>query len=269
MYKRRYDDDYACMSDAYYEDFSQSDTCDCCLDASCKPYPSYGITGPMGPRGPKGDQGPRGLQGIQGKEGLQGLRGPQGNTGPQGVPGLQGPAGATGPRGIQGMQGATGEQGERGVAGPMGSTGPTGPAGKDAAPIMYAAAAMTSYLEKNVCPGDALMFDSANLPSGFEIREDYKHLVVLQEGTYIIDYGCFVQQAGCMGDAIAVEINNEAILDESRIPIVCDHTFVKGCVLVHLNPNDTLCLIADTHENVMVCNMDNCVNAYLTIHQIN
>lgn len=286
--KTMYNEDETMM---FNEETTRCDACDrdCNCDCNngcncdCKytydtPRPTSthcGITGPMGPRGPKGTQGPRGLQGPQGKEGLQGLRGPQGITGPQGVPGMQGPTGATGIQGIQGpagTRGATGVAGTNGVNGLPGATGamgPTGPAGRDAQAITYAAASMTSFTDKELCPGSSLMFDAANLQSGFQMSDDYRSLIAMCSGTYVIEFGCFISQDVCLGDTIALEINNEAILDESRMPILCGNTFVTGCVLVHLNTNDSLRFIADSQSMLQICNIQNSVNAYLVIRQIN
>lgn len=279
MYQNRFDQPYDC--DEYEQDMTCendcfentcSNECDCCRP---EPYPPFGVTGPtgpMGPRGARGQQGPRGLQGQQGKEGLQGLRGPQGVTGPQGVPGIQGPTGSTGPQGMQGLRGITGAMGMTGLPGPVGATGATGPAGRDgqSAPIKtYGAASMISYTDKTLCPQDALVFDIANIQSGFTIADDYQSLRAEQMGTYIIQFAVLVSNEPCPGDAIALEINHTLLVEESRMPVLFDHMFVTGCVIVHMDAGDTIRMVSDGSEVFEVCSCNNTVNAYLVIRQIN
>ena len=232
------------------------------------PQPGMGPTGPMGPRGPRGPQGPRGLQGQQGREGLQGIRGPQGVTGPQGVPGIQGPTGPTGPQGIQGVMGNTGATGVTGATGPMGPQGNTGPAGESAPIIHYASASLTSFTPKSLCPQDALVFDCGNVSDGFTISNDYTSLSAQQEGTYIAEYGVLISSSVCDGDAFALEINNEELLEESRMPLVCENQFVRGCVMLELHPNNSIRLVSDCYNTIESCSNHHTVNAYLIIYQI-
>lgn len=232
------------------------------------PQPGMGPTGPMGPRGPRGPQGPSGLQGQQGREGLQGIRGPQGVTGPQGVPGIQGPTGPTGPQGIQGVMGNTGATGVTGATGPMGPQGNTGPAGESAPIIHYASASLTSFTPKSLCPQDALVFDCGNVSDGFTISNDYTSLIAQQEGTYIAEYGVLISSSVCDGDAFALEINNEELLEESRMPLVCENQFVRGCVMLELHPNNSIRLVSDCHNTIESCSNHHTVNAYLIIYQI-
>lgn len=232
------------------------------------PQPGVGPTGPMGPRGPRGPQGPRGLQGQQGREGLQGIRGPQGVTGAQGVPGIQGPTGPTGPQGMQGPIGNTGVTGATGATGAQGPQGNTGPAGESAPIISYASASLTSYTSKVLCPQDPLVFDCGNIQSGFTISPDYTSLIVQQKGTYIAEFGFLVSKGVCEGDAIALEINNEELIEESRMPVLCEENFVRGCVMLELEPNNTLRMVSDCHNEIESYSCNHTVNAYLIIYQI-
>lgn len=233
-----------------------------------RPQPSCGITGPMGPRGPRGPQGPRGLQGSQGREGLQGPRGPQGNTGAQGVPGPQGPTGipgmpgATGPQGIPGATGATGPQGPQGVQ------GATGPAGESAPLLQYASACMHSYTPKRFCGQDAYVFDAGTIQRGFQISDDYQSLIAAQQGCYVVEYGALISSRPCEGDALALELNRSMVVEASRMPILCDNSFVKGCAVVTLNQGDSIRMVLDGEQCLESCSCNNTVNAYLIIYQI-
>ena len=279
MFKNQYDDyevdeydETACDVQAYgddsvYEDDSYECTscgCGCSNDRPSIPYPNC-VTGPMGPRGPKGNQGPRGLQGPQGKEGLQGLRGPQGVSGPQGIPGIQGPMGPTGMPGLQGQRGATGSAGPRGIQGP---TGVTGPAGKDGTMVTLAAASLTAYDNQEICPGSAVIFDAVNILSGFVVDEEQQCLTAQQDGDYIATFGMLVH-ASCMGDAIALEFNHMEILDETRMPVLCDQSFIQGSAILRLRAGECIRLINDSPQTSQLCDRNHTVNAYLVIQQIN
>lgn len=277
MFKNQYDE-YECedyevqdgMEEAIYEDVNCDGSpcgCGCSCEQSTIPYPicEPGPTGPMGPRGPRGNQGPRGLQGPQGKEGLQGLRGPQGVSGPQGIPGIQGPTGPTGVQGLQGPRGITGATGARGM---QGVTGPTGPAGKDGSTNTFGAASLTSFRDKDICPGAAVMFDVSNVQSGFIIDDNYKCITVEKEGTYMVTFGALVHTMPCIGDAIALEVNCEMIVEETRIPILCDQTFVQGNAILHLQAGERIRMINDSSQDIELCDFNHTVNAYLCIYQI-
>ena len=276
MYQKRYDYDYDCnydeCSDDYTKDYPYTCDCDCGCGKPKPPKPEncyVGPTGPMGPRGQRGPQGPRGLQGQQGREGLQGLRGPQGVTGAQGVPGIQGPTGATGPQGLQGPRGYTGNTGATGATGPTGPRGDTGPAGQSAPIIQYASASLTSYTCKQLCPQDVFTFDVGNIQSGVIIAEDYQSLEVSQPGTYVIQFGCLAASTPCQGDAIALELNSSMVIEESRMPVLCESSFVSGCIILNLKAGDTIRMVSDCAEVLDVCSCNNTVNAYLTLYQIN
>lgn len=277
MFKNQYDEfereDYEvqdCVEEEVFEDVDYGYTkhcCGCSCETPAMPYPTCepGPTGPMGPRGPRGNQGPRGLQGPQGKEGLQGLRGPQGVSGPQGVPGIQGPTGPTGVQGLQGQRGVTGATGARGTEGPI---GPTGPAGKDGSTLTFAAASLTSFRDKELCPGAAVTFDVSNIQSGIIIDEHYQTITVEKEGSYMVMFGTLVHAMPCLGDSIALELNNTMIIEETRMPILCDETFVQGCSILHLRAGEHIRLINDSSQLIALCDFNHTVNAYLLIYQI-
>ena len=247
--------------------------CDCGCDYNCECCHEVcvGPTGPMGPQGPqgaRGAQGPRGLQGQQGREGLQGPRGAQGVTGAQGEPGIQGPTGPAGPRGFQGERGIAGATGATGLQGPQGPQGNTGPAGRDAPVLQFASASLQSYTTKELCPQQALVFDISNIQSGFTVSEDYTSLCVAHQGTYVIQFGCYVGDSGCMGDAIAIELNNHMLIEESRMPVIpC--SFVSGTTILTLHANDRVRLVCDSEQALSICSCNNTIDAYLVIYQIN
>ena len=274
--ERAYDGFQIMNDNAYDYDYNQGSACDCDCDCDCnrpprppRPYPGIGPTGPMGPRGPRGPQGPRGLQGSQGREGLQGLRGPQGNTGPQGVPGVQGPTGSTGPQGMPGERGVTGARGATGAQGPQGPQGATGPAGESAPVIQFASVSMQSYTDKQFCAQEAFVFDIGSIQSGFTISDDYRSVIAGHAGTYVVQFGCLPASQPCEGDAVALELNNTMIIEESRIPMLCEGSFVNGTCIVELGEGDSLCMVSDTAQGVNVCSSNNTVNAYLIVYQIN
>ena len=72
----------------------------------------------------------------------------------------------------------------------------------------------------------------------------------------------------CDGDAFALEINNEELLEESRMPLVCENQFVRGCVMLELHPNNSIRLVSDCHNTIESCSNHHTVNAYLIIYQI-
>ena len=259
----------------YYDcDGDGGSACDCGCGCNRpprppRPYPGIGPTGPMGPRGPRGPQGPRGLQGPQGREGLQGLRGPQGNTGPQGVAGVQGPTGSTGPQGMPGEPGATGARGATGAQGPQGPQGATGPAGESAPLVQFASVSLQSFTDKQFCAQDAFVFDVGSIQSGFTISDDYQSVIAGHAGTYVVQFGCLLASQPCEGDAVALELNSSMIIEESRIPMLCEGSFVQGSCIVELGEGDSLRMVSDTAQGVNVCSFNNTVNAYLIVYQIN
>lgn len=271
MFQNQYDDDFN------YDDCNHQiplEECCECLNENCEEFYEpcncqcdccVGPTGPTGMQGPRGAQGPRGLQGQQGREGIAGVRGPQGNTGPQGEPGIQG---ATGPMGPRGATGATGSCGPAGCQGPQGPQGNTGPAGQDAPNVQFASASLQSFTNKEVCPGEAITFDISNIQSGFIVSDDYQSLCAAHQGTYVVQYGCMIESEHCIGNAIALEINETMILEESRMPIM-EHCFVSGTCIVTMHSQDRIRLIADSNEPLEICSMNNIINAYLVIYQIN
>lgn len=266
---------HAMYQDRYEYDCGY-DECDCGQDCECghechqdhypQPQCCAGPAGPMGPRGPRGPQGPRGLQGPQGKEGMPGPRGPQGVTGPQGSPGIQGIAGPTGAQGMQGPRGTTGATGAQGPQGPMGATGP---AGESAVLPQFASGSLYSYTGKQVCSQSAVIFDVSNIQSGVSVSNDYQSLIIHQPGTYVVEFGMMICNVPCDGDSVALEINHEMLIEESRMPAVCENTFVTGVCILTLNACDELSLVADSEGCFDLCCLNNTVNAYLVAHQIN
>ncbi len=228
-----------------------------------------GATGPMGPRGQRGAQGPRGIQGPQGREGLQGLRGPQGVTGVQGPAGEQGEIGPVGPQGEQGERGVSGPCGPIGPTGMQGATGATGPAGEAAPGYPHASASLYSYTDKQFCSQEGFVFDIGTVPYGFTISDDYQSVITIQAGTYIVNFGCMVSSAPCYGDAVCLELNHSITIEESRIPLQQAGIFTQGTALLELNKGDCLRMVSDSDEGVNVCSVNNNVNAYLIIYQIN
>lgn len=240
--------------------------CDCGCGCCCNSY--VGPTGPQGPQGPRGAQGPRGLQGQQGREGLQGVKGAQGITGVQGEPGIQGATGPMGPRGLQGEMGPRGATGSTGLQGPQGQQGNTGPAGQDAPILQFASASLQSYTSKELCPQQALVFDISNIQSGFTVTSDYTSLCAAHQGTYVIQFGCYISDNACRGDAIALEINQHKIIEESRMPVI-GQTFVSGTVILALHANDCIRIVSDSSQAINICSCNETIDAYLVIYQIN
>lgn len=228
-----------------------------------------GATGPMGPRGQRGAQGPRGLQGPQGREGLQGLRGPQGVTGVQGVAGEQGETGPVGPQGEQGERGITGPCGPIGPTGVAGATGATGPAGEAAPGYPHASVSLHSYTDKQFCSQEGFVFDIGTIPYGFTISDDYQSVITAQEGTYLVQFGCMISSAPSYGDAVCLELNHSMTIEESRMPMQQVGTFTQGTVLLELDAGDCLRMVSDSNEGINVCSVNNNVNAYLIVYQIN
>ncbi len=228
-----------------------------------------GATGPMGPRGQRGAQGPRGLQGPQGREGLQGLRGPQGVTGVQGVVGEQGETGPVGPQGEQGERGLTGPCGPIGPTGVAGATGATGPAGEAAPGYPHASVSLHSYTDKQFCSQEGFVFDIGTIPYGFTISDDYQSVITAQEGTYLVQFGCMISSAPSYGDAVCLELNHSMTIEESRMPMQQVGTFTQGTVLLELDAGDCLRMVSDSNEGINVCSVNNNVNAYLIVYQIN
>lgn len=228
-----------------------------------------GATGPMGPRGQRGAQGPRGLQGPQGREGLQGLRGPQGVTGVQGVVGEQGETGPVGPQGEQGERGITGPCGPIGPTGVAGATGATGPAGEAAPGYPHASVSLHSYTDKQFCSQEGFVFDIGTIPYGFTISDDYQSVITVQEGTYLVQFGCMISSAPSYGDAVCLELNHSMTIEESRMPMQQVGTFTQGTVLLELDAGDCLRMVSDSNEGINVCSVNNNVNAYLIVYQIN
>lgn len=266
MYQNRYEYDCGCEECCdcgcdYGNDFNDDFDCEYqqdCTQSTC--------VGPMGPRGARGPQGPRGLQGQQGREGLQGPRGPQGVTGPQGAPGMQGIPGPTGPMGLQGPRGLTGATGAQGPQGPMGATGP---AGESAIIPQFASGALYSYSGKETCSQSSLAFDVSNINSGLGVSNDYRDLIIRQPGTYVIQYGMLIENTPCHGDSIALELNHSMLIEESRMPVICENSFVSGVCILTLNEGDEIGLIADSQNCFTLCCRNNTINAYLVAYQIN
>lgn len=263
MYQERYE------YDGGYEECNCDCDCECgCCEDGCSSQNDgcIGPAGPMGPRGPRGPQGPRGLQGSQGKEGIQGPRGPQGVTGPQGSPGIQGIAGPTGPQGLQGEKGSTGAIGAQGPQGPRGATGPAG----ESSPIpQFASGALYSYACKQLEAQTALQFDISSIQCGVRVSENYKSLIITQPGTYMVEFGMLSSSIPCHGDSIALELNHTMLIEESRMPVLCEHTFVTGVVILALQADDELSLVADCANCFDISCSNNTINAYVVIHQIN
>lgn len=280
MYQNQYEYEYG------YEDSDQEfceecgecgrDDCACGCDCKrscskpeceCKCY--VGPTGPEGLMGPKGSQGPRGIQGQQGREGLPGVRGPQGATGAQGVPGIQGATGSPGPHGLQGPRGHVGATGVMGPQGPQGPQGRTGPAGQDAPILQFASVSLQSFTSKSLCPQDNLTFDVSNIQCGFTISDDYRTVRAMHQGTYVVEFGCLVSSRPCAGDAIALELNNSMVIEESRMAVLCADTYVTGRIIITLQADETLGLVSDCAEAIDICGINNTINAYLIVYQIN
>ncbi|MEF9966915.1 MAG: collagen-like protein [Longicatena sp.] len=213
--------------------------------------------------GPRGLQGPRGIQGQQGREGLQGLRGEQGNDGLQGVPGMQGERGLRGIRGERGQQGRKGDTGSQGVQGPRGERGPA------SLEKQYASAMMQSYRDAEVCPQEAIVFDVSSIQCGFKVSEDYQSLIVLKQGTYVIDFSFLVNDKPCNGDSFVLELNCATFIEESRMPVLCKQTFVNGRIIMELQAEDSIRLVSDCAQGMKLCNMNHTINACLIMFQIN
>ena len=73
----------------------------------------------------------------------------------------------------------------------------------------------------------------------------------------------------CEGDAVALELNSSMIIEESRLPMLCEGSFVQGSCIVELGEGDSLRMVSDTSQGVNVCSFNNTVNAYLIVYQIN
>lgn len=274
MYRNRYN--YNGFESSLLDDEISQDSsfdCDCDKQRNGWHCPNVetvvGATGPMGPRGQRGAQGPRGLQGPQGREGLQGLRGPQGVTGPQGVAGEQGETGPVGPQGEQGERGLMGPCGPIGPTGVAGATGATGPAGEAAPGYPHASVSLHSYTDKQFCAQEGFVFDIGTIPYGFTITDDYQSVIASQAGTYIARFGCMISSTPCYGDAVCLELNHTMTIEESRMPMLQEGTFTQGSVLLELDAGDCLRMISDSNEGVNVCSVNNNVNAYLIVYQIN
>lgn len=269
MFQNQYEADLdvnECHRDGMNEHACQcGQGCHCCGCDCCDEEGSIGPMGPQGMQSPRGAQGPRGLQGQQGREGLQGIRGPQGVTGQQGEPGIQGASGPVGPRGLQGNTGVTGAIGAQG---PQGVQGNIGPAGQDAVTIQFASASLQSFTSKEVCPQEAIVFDRSDIQKGFSVSKDYTSLCAQQQGTYVIQFGCYIDNDTCRGDAIAIELNNMKMLEESRMPAI-GHSFVSGSLILTLRANDIVRIVSESQEGLELCSMNHTINAYLIIYQIN
>lgn len=272
MFQNQYEADLdvnECHHDGMNEHACQcGQGCHCCGCDCCDEEGSIGPMEPQGIQGPRGAQGPRGLQGQQGREGLQGIRGPQGVTGQQGEPGIQGASGPVGPRGLQGNTGVTGVTGAIGAQGPQGVQGNIGPAGQDAVTIQFASASLQSFTSKEVCPQKAIVFDRSDIQKGFSVSKDYTSLCAQQQGTYVIQFGCYIDNDTCRGDAIAIELNNMKMLEESRMPAI-GHSFVSGSLILTLRANDIVRIVSESQEGLELCSMNHTINAYLIIYQIN
>ena len=257
MFQRNeYDEDYPYAEFDEQEDYMAEEAlccdeepCEACLKRCCV------VSGPRGP------QGPRGIQGVQGKEGLQGPRGAQGNTGAQGEMGKQGPTGATGPRG------ATGATGPMGCTGPRGATGPCGEAGEDVRSVRFAAATLQSFACKEISAGEAVTFDMGNMLSGIKISDDFRTLMVEETGLYVIQYGAFVSGNVNGRGALAIEINHEQVLEQSRMAIV-GGIYTSGSIVLELAEHDCISLVADGCGCIELCCGGQSVNAYLNVYQM-
>lgn len=211
--------------------------------------------------GYRGPQGPRGLQGPQGKEGLQGPRGAQGPAGPQGVPGVQGERGPCGPKGEKGDCGPMGPQG------PKGERGPAGPAGADAQLPSFASGSLVSMHEQETQPGCAFQFDYGSANCKIEIDEDYTAFKIMQEGLYLIDYAWLQTQCGDGRSFIAIEKNGE-VVEESRLSLLCENTWINGQVLLELKCGDEITFVNSGCTPIYSCAYGNSVNIRFLIHQI-
>lgn len=236
MFQRNeYDEDYPFAEFDEQEDCMAEEAlccdeepCEDCLKRCCV------VSGPRGP------QGPRGIQGVQGKEGLQGPRGAQGNTGAQGEMGKQGPTGAT---------------------------GPCGEAGEDVRSVRFAAATLQSFACKEISAGEAVTFDMGNMLSGIKISDDFRTLMVEETGLYVIQYGAFVSGNVNGRGALAIEINHEQVLEQSRMAIV-GGIYTSGSIVLELAEHDCISLVADGCGCIELCCGGQSVNAYLNVYQM-
>ena len=85
----------------------------------------------------------------------------------------------------------------------------------------------------------------------------------------MVQFGCLLASQPCEGDAVALELNSAMIIEESRIPMLCEGSFVQGSCIVELGEGDSLRMVSDTAHGVNVCSFNNTVNAYLIVYQIN
>ena len=126
-----------------------------------------------------------------------------------------------------------------------------------------------SFTDKQFCAQDAFVFDVGTIQSGFTISEDYQSVIVGHAGTYVVQFGCLLASQPCEGDAVALELNSSMIIEESRLPMLCEGSFVQGSCIVELGEGDSLRMVSDTSQGVNVCSFNNTVNAYLIVYQIN
>lgn len=171
-----------------------------------------------------------------------------------------------GPMGLQGPRGLTGATGAQG---PQGVMGATGPAGESAVMPQFASGALYSYSGKEACSQAPVAFDVSNINYGLGVSNDFQSLIIHQPGTYVVQYGMLIGNAPCDGDSIALELNHSMLIEESRMPAICENTLVSGVCILTLNEGDELGLLADSQNCITLCCRNNTVNAYLVAYQIN
>ena len=220
----------------------------------------HGIPGPMGPQGLQGAIGPQGVQGGIGLQGVQGVIGPQGGQGDQGVIGPQGLQGLVG---LTGTAGATGETGATGATGATGETGATGATGSTGV-LSYAFVSLDQIdtsLPVGASGGIAypVPFNTTGPRSDdIEYDADTGTFTVQTAGVYTLQYDvrAFVNINGGQNpsppiDEFVVTVyQNGGSLPMSVVKGMATTDTLRsivdasGQLIVNLNANDTLCLMA-------------------------
>jgi hypothetical protein len=133
----------------------------------------------------------------------------------------------------------------------------------------FASGALYSYSGKEACSQAPVAFDVSNINYGLGVSNDFQSLIIHQPGTYVVQYGMLIGNAPCDGDSIALELNHSMLIEESRMPAICENTLVSGVCILTLNEGDELGLLADSQNCITLCCRNNTVNAYLVAYQIN
>lgn len=248
--------------------------------------PCGSVIGPTGPAGMMGPTGPAGAVGPTGPTGAAGAVGPTGPTGAAGAvgpTGSTGPAGAVGPTGPTGAAGAVGPTGPTGAAGAVGPTGPTGPAGAvgPTGPTGAAGAVgPTGPAGETATAANALAYTVAEQPSVADDAVDFETFdihaadgsitqlgttgLVLEAGTYLVNFTADVALTGGSGDAVGAAL----ALDGTIIPYAQSITDTTDTNPQRISVNSILTVAGDSQTLTVVNNTENTVtysNAALTV----